>query len=287
VIKFHVFQHFGELVSLHGPAFLWDAFGFERMLGILKRDVTTTRHYLTQIGRNFLLRYFADPFLKRHQLDSSVQGFLKRLNVDHLDSSLSDLSIAPLVWLEKDASTFPTGVYEAFLKTALKRWQNTTRADFHAWQKQRVTRLHWYERTYLFSVYILFLLHCVQCCRHHMTITSTQFHHRGKTDDSYLHVKDGVFGQVEDIVFIPDKDAAILFLRIFTRQNINGGNGLPILFPINQFPVEATNNYRTVVLNSKAYVQKIIRSDLTFKRDSNVSTSYPFFSIRPNPWFRF
>ena len=41
--KVHMFQHFPLLVKQHGPAFLTDAFNFERLLNIMKRDTTATR----------------------------------------------------------------------------------------------------------------------------------------------------------------------------------------------------------------------------------------------------
>ncbi len=143
VIKFHLFQHFPRLIELHGPAFLWDAFGFERLLGMIKRDVTTTRHYLTQIGRNFMLRFFSDPFLKRARLDPRVQDYLKRLNVDHIDSSLSDLDIVPLTNAEGEAAVLPDNVASVFLAKSLTKWPNITSQVYNSWKKDRVTRLRW------------------------------------------------------------------------------------------------------------------------------------------------
>jgi hypothetical protein len=113
------------------------------------------------------------------------------------------------------------------------------------------------------------------------------FNHQGNRDDSYVQVKEGIFGQVEDMIFIHDKQVAILLLRMFKKQTILTENGYSISFPINQFPVEATNRFRPVVLSTKSYVQKIVRSDLKLKRQSETDLPYPFFSIRPNPWFRF
>jgi hypothetical protein len=42
--NFHKFQHAPDLWKKHGPAFLWDAFNHERLLGIIKRSVTV-RNY--------------------------------------------------------------------------------------------------------------------------------------------------------------------------------------------------------------------------------------------------
>jgi hypothetical protein len=54
--KFHVFQHLIELARKHGPAFLWDAFMNERLLGYIVRDITTARLHVVQASRNFMLR---------------------------------------------------------------------------------------------------------------------------------------------------------------------------------------------------------------------------------------
>jgi hypothetical protein len=127
--------------------------------------------------------------------------------------------------------------------------------------------------------------------RHHLSITSTLFKHREKRDDTYVQVKEGVFGQVEDILFIHDKVAAIILLRIFEKEKVLYKNTVEIPFPINQFPVKVTNRFSTAVLTNTSYIQKIVRSDLDFKKTSDnpndIRPSYPFFSIRPNPWFRF
>lgn len=135
-----------------------------------------------------------------------------------------------------------------------------------------------------------------------MTITSTLFKHKEKRNDTYLQVKDGVFaqglqvkdgvfGQVEDILFIHNKTAAIILLRLFEKEKIRYKNTVEIPFPINQFPVKITDKFRTVVLTTSSYVQKIVRSDLKLKppenKDAENEPPYPFFSIRPNPWFRF
>ncbi len=133
----------------------------------------------------------------------------------------------------------------------------------------------------------IFIAMLYTTCRNHVTISSAMFNHQGNRDDSYVQVKEGIFGQVEDMIFIHEKQVAILLLRLFTKQTVQTENGYSINFPINQFPVQATNRFRPVVLSTKSYVQKIVRSDLKLKSQSETDLPYPFFSIRPNPWFRF
>ena len=53
--KVHMFQHFPGIVEKHGPAFLTDAFNFERLLNIIKRDTTATR------GMCFVCVHFLKP----------------------------------------------------------------------------------------------------------------------------------------------------------------------------------------------------------------------------------
>jgi hypothetical protein len=122
------------------------------------------------------------------------------------------------------------------------------------------------------------------------------FNHRGSKDDSYIQLKDEKkFGQVEDMVFIADKSAAILLIQKFEKRDLLTEVGIKILFPINQFPVKATNAFYSVVLKDTSYLCKIVRSDLTLKKtkkkddeDQSVpELPYSFFSIRPNPWFHF
>jgi hypothetical protein len=100
---------------------------------------------VTQIGRNFLLRYFSDPFLKQSRLDERVKKYLKKLNIDHSDSSLTDLPVVPLTKCEGEERFLPEKVDEIFFNQALKMWRGTTRTEYNNWRKERITKLRWYE----------------------------------------------------------------------------------------------------------------------------------------------
>lgn len=143
VIKFHLFQHFIKLIELHGPAFLWDAFMFERLLGIIKRDVTTTRHYVAQAGRNFVLRYFSEPFLKNAHFSEGVKNFLSTLNIASSDASLADLTIGPMTRCCGDEAVIPPNHNDRCALKVASLWR-MTRAEYDQLEKQRLSRLRWY-----------------------------------------------------------------------------------------------------------------------------------------------
>jgi hypothetical protein len=113
------------------------------------------------------------------------------------------------------------------------------------------------------------------------------FDHQGQTDDSYLSLNEDVFGQVEDIMFVPEKSAAIILLRRFAEKELLTEGGARIEFPMNQFPVTPTDTFATIIMDADAYVTKIVRSELIFKDPRRVQIPHIMFAIRPNPWFRF
>jgi hypothetical protein len=138
-----MFQHFPKLVELHGPAFLWDAFVFERMLGMIKRDITTTKHFLPQAGRNFLLRYFSDPFLKNSRFHPGVQKFLSAMNVGHSNASLADLNIEPISECEGNDAIVPDSKAGQLLAQKAMRTWNIDMDEYTALEKQRVKSVRW------------------------------------------------------------------------------------------------------------------------------------------------
>lgn len=110
-------------------------------------------------------------------------------------------------------------------------------------------------------------------------------------DDSFIMAEEEAFGQVVDILWLPDRLVGVLLLRHFEKIDIPSGetgDGPNILFPMNQFPVRATNRHSAFVVAVDSYFQKILYSELTLKRDRN-SLVRPtiIFAVRPNPWFRF
>lgn len=120
-----------------------------------------------------------------------------------------------------------------------------------------------------------------------MTLAASTFTRQGKRDDSYVMIEEQAFGQIEDIIWFPSKETALVVLRKYEKINIPSKNSaLNITFPINQFPVKETNQKVVFVLDEKAYLQKIVRSDFRLKRQKKHEPSFPFFSVRPNPWFR-
>jgi hypothetical protein len=128
----------------------------------------------------------------------------------------------------------------------------------------------------------------IMSCRFHMTITSAVATQHGRQDNSYLNLEDKIVGQVEEMLWVPSKKSVILVLRKYVKQDLPSSSGgeVNIAFPLNQYPVKPTNTLATYLLNAQSYVTKVVRSGLKFKSQAPEEPAYPFFSIRPNPWFR-
>lgn len=125
--------------------------------------------------------------------------------------------------------------------------------------------------------------------RLHQTITSALFRKAkgSQTDDSFVQINDRMFGQVVDMLWLPEYKASFLVLQEYEKVPIESdASGLEMIFPVNQFPVPPTLNTCVVHVTKKTFIQKIVCGELVLK-DRLFETGTMFFSVRPNEWFRF
>ena len=122
----------------------------------------------------------------------------------------------------------------------------------------------------------------------HQTITSTAFQARNdsKTDDSFVQIQDRFFGQVLEILWLPEYKAAFLLLQLFEKVAVKDRDNEDIKFPLNQFPVHRTSETKVFHVTRKLFVQKIQQGELIF-REMTWQSDVMMFSVRPNEWFRF
>ena len=137
--KFHIFQHFIHLAERHGPAFLWDAFNFERSLGMMKRDVTATRGVPDHAARNFIVRHQSLPMLRVEDFDEKCNDFLSELGALPCELFVTKLKTCPLAFARR-GSAMPREFVERFEMCAMEEMGMTAR-EFRECEKRRVTRI--------------------------------------------------------------------------------------------------------------------------------------------------
>lgn len=138
--KFHVLQHFPDLAEKHGPAFLWDAFNFERMLGMMKRDVTATRNQLCQASRNFMLRFQALPLQKTEHYHKDCLEIMRSKGLLPAHAALAQLSVEPMSVATADNQQMPDDIMALFREKASAELRISFEA-FNATPKSRILRL--------------------------------------------------------------------------------------------------------------------------------------------------
>jgi hypothetical protein len=290
--KFHVFQHFPELVRRHGPAFLWDAFIYERLLGFMGKDVTTTRQQVLQATRNFMLRHHSSYFQNSDKYVEECRSLLEEIGGCAKDASLTKLTIEPMA-LAPNVGPRPMlhSHMEQFRAAAASALGLST-DQFHAADKDRVTRLRRYLKISLktFDKFAMNLMWNVcALSRFHLTISSAVYKRKenSNTEDSFIQVDNRFFGQVVEILWLRDQKAAFLLLQVYEKSPLFGENGLEVPFPVNQFPVSIVHGQTKVFhVTKRLFIQKIVRSELHLRKNA-LASGHPFFSIRPNEWFRF
>lgn len=262
--KFHVFQHFPMLVKIHGPAFLWDTFNGERILGMLKYDVKSTRLQILQATTAFMLRHQCTIFQRKPDTyPARAAKILKKLGIFKEHAALARLENRPMRM--KDIQ--PENIEQAELdrvKRCAEEELGILPASFQFQELKRVTKFH----------------------RRHMTF-STCFSVRtvrSKTDNSYISIDENTFGRVNDIIWIRSK--AIFDVQLYEKRRIQLQSGSDVTFPLNQFAVKRTNLFKTFVLNDDMTLRKIVYSRLRHKWWPE-GVDVDLFAIRPNEWFHF
>jgi hypothetical protein len=125
--------------------------------------------------------------------------------------------------------------------------------------------------------------------RLHQTISSAVYKRRegSRVEDSFVQVENRIFGQVVEMLWLPDYAAAFMLMQVYEQVNVAGDNSLPLQFPINQFPVQpVTGEFKVYHVTKSLFIQKIVRSVLRFRSDP-LKGGWDFFAVRPNEWFQF
>lgn len=262
--KFHVFQHFPLLVRIHGPAFLFDTFNGERILGMLKNDVKSTRKQIIQATEAFLLRHQCSLLQKRPETFSpEVAEELRKYGVFKEDAYLANLVNEPMESRDVRVTDLPDAERERVTRCLMEELGiSVNRAQ--RLPVERVTKFR----------------------RRHMAITSIHYGRNAgsKTENSFISLDEERFGRVNDILSFRDRTVTVFDVQLYERDEVLRDSGERILYPLNQFPVRPTDRYETFVLSDDMVLRKIVYSQLTY-REWPAGLYVDMFSIRPNEWF--
>lgn len=123
--------------------------------------------------------------------------------------------------------------------------------------------------------------------RRHMNIASSHHMRAEKVneDNSWIAVGEDAFGKVVDILWLHQRRVAVIDMRLFRKKRLFESNGEERLYPVNSFPVEVTNEWKTFVVTDELQIRKVLYA--TMKYDGERLDEHVIFGIRPNEWFRF
>lgn len=249
--KFHNFQHMLEIYRRHGPAFLWDAFNLEGMVGFMKKVITARRNQLNQGATIFLLQYHSQAFKSAHLSNVRVQEYLRKMGLS--SSFFAGMKAVALTYGKlKDVSVNDMEKIYHFIGS-----QNTVpREDILL---KRVLKLK----------------------RFNQVITSAGFPHKGQVNDSFVMVNSKFCGQVQEIVELRRAEEYLLIVQLYRKTIVRSNVGIPMEFPMNQFPVVETADCEVLLLTPDVFLQKILISSITGESGGAVR----LFAPRPNEFF--
>jgi hypothetical protein len=225
--KFHVFQHFIELILVHGSALFWDGYFRECVVGQLKEYATGTWNEDEQIVTNFLVAHHARKYLDACNKSPRMRDFYESEMTEFTGKSLTEN-----VAIDSEDGT-------------------TVRED----EREMVVRLC--------GTSIDKQVKRVRRIKHGGTVvTSTSFPHRGKVDDTWLYFNEKLFGQVEDMFAVRGEERRTFVVKLNKYQKVSimdetSMDGEELLFPMNQFPAESTGEHEYVVVGQSTVIQKM------------------------------
>ncbi len=254
--KFHIFQHFIELILIHGSALFWDGFFREKIVGELKEYFTGTRNEDEQIVINYLLSHHA----KRYYDACAASPRMKRF----FDSQLSEYSGKSLTQNVHFKWECDEGISAS--EKAIVR--NLSGSDDEGKRVKRLSRL----------------------IHGGTVISSKAFPHRGMVDDTWLYLDEERFGQVEEILVVDGDERERFVVRLMKYRkvsimDVHDTHGEELLFPINQFPAETVGQVEYVLVEQSTRVQKMsvgaYEYDVLADDDSTRVVKTPFFCVWP------
>ena len=254
--KLHILQHFPEIMRRHGPAFFWDDWNMERLNNWLKNLITTNWNAMDQCVRNLILKHHATVFQDMKKLQRSTVAFLKRQGLEVNEW----LGLGDFI-LQRKSEENPRMLNARIVQQLQAFLQQNNLQHLNNESYHRITRMS--HR----SVQVL---------------TSNQFCHRGKVRDNLISI-DTDFGQIEDILHFYQSGKIIFIMKKFKKiPEVRNSIGMPIIYPVNQFPYQETEDY--VIFESKD--STVIRKAQTLTMSYINGDAYNFFTIRPNEYLR-
>lgn len=258
--KFHLFQHFGEMLRLHGAACFWDSFNLERFLHVLGKSLTTTVNHMDQASMNFLTRHHCPDLQSKaiRTYTGSTKKVFKRLGYDVQNFAL--MKCVPLDKRGRGGKKLSrTRVSDNYAKY-FKRFLGNVHSRIKLWQVKKMKFRN-------------------------LALTSRFFPHREaqRVRDCYVCLNEKHFGRIADMCEVDGTDLHLLLLQIYKRPVVVNRGGFQILFPVNNFPVEPTEKYMVFAMNDDLFVQKALWLEHVRVGEKH----YQFFALRPNEFFEF
>jgi hypothetical protein len=252
--------HGTDFLRLHGCAAFTDGFNLERFISILKKLVTTNKLHMCQICRNFILKHHS-PILQN--MNHFCEEAKETLNENGFFNEEFFTKFEDAIKTRHPVKTFPPqmqSLLDNFLSSQLGMDPKTT-------QVVRVTQM-------TRKSFILESEHAIHS-------------ENSRVQDSYVHLEEGIFGQITEIAYIPDSNKFLFILRKFRPMAPRLKNTALILYPINQIPYfdqRQSADFHTFLLTDNIFVQKAQISASNYFHDGR---RVRIFSIQPNEWFRY
>ncbi len=250
--KFHIFQHFIQLLLKHGSALFWDGFFREDIVGILKLGLTTKRNHDEQAVTNFLLSHHTHPYREKCEKSDRMKAFrtsCKRRTATGLSPvavKVIDKADEEVFDEEKDDVLSSCGSFVS------------------SWDVP-VTRV-------------------LRCRRNGVVLTSKLFKHRGLVNDSFVYLDESNFGQIADIFRVGEEsgqnDKIVVKLQMFEKVHLKTGDQ-EIIFPVFQFPVKETENFTYKLVTRSVVIQKACVGLYDHYDGDKSAEQFKFFCARP------
>ena len=259
--KYHWFQHFLEFVLKHGAAFLFDSFVLERLLGILKKSAKTCRSQQKHIIEHFLLSHHSPLLNNTERFDKLPGGSKTREQIRDMGFDLSYFTNLGCYSKNK-----PEGIAAKMPDEHMLLLQEHLKAIKHELCNDDVR----FERHSRIGF-------------RNMTLSSKEFPHNQNVRDCYCVLKGNFPGQIIDICNISGTDSFFVVMQEHKRVPLTTTEGIVLLLPDNQFPVQETNKKLVFSLNDELFLQKVLLVK-DFEWGGKVMN---LFCVRPNEWFNF
>lgn len=258
--KFHILvYHFIKFLRLHGFAAWTDGFNLERFISQTKKLTTTTRLHMSQIARNFMLKHHSPILQNMESFGSAAKRIISQNGIcTEFFNKFSDA-----VKAKHPQQVIPSPLLEqiqTFMKENFKI-QNPEQSVM-----VRVTQMT--RKSIIFE-------------------TKDVKHREGtKIRDSYLMVEGQEFGQLEEIVHLPELSKFVFVLQKFVRTYPEYESGAGILYPLNQFPFRQSlvPRFHIFELTEKIFLQK---AQVGVTSYMSYGEKVRLFTMKPNEWFRF